>query len=73
MAVNQRLKRAPECRDVQIGTDAGRKTDIVNRAVRRELAKKPDSLLIVGERMRTLGLARLFAQELSKQRTSFSR
>ena len=71
MAIHQRLKRAPESRDVQIGADARRKTDIINRAFRRELAQKPDPLLIIGERMKRLGPARLSPQELGKQGALF--
>ena len=72
MAVYQRLKRAPESRDVQIGANALRETDVVNRALRRELAQKPDPLLIVGERMKRLGFDRLSPQELGQQRAFFA-
>ena len=73
MAIQQRLKRSPEGGDVYVGANASRKADIVNRALRRELAQKPDPLLIIGERMKRLGRIRLFPQELRKQRTSFIR
>jgi hypothetical protein len=71
MTIYQRLKRAPESGDVHFGADALRETDIVNRAFRRELAQKPDPLLIIGERMERSGLARLSPQELGKQRSFF--
>ena len=72
MTIHQRLKRAPESRDVHLGSNARRKTDIVNRTFRRELAQKPYPLLIIGERMKRLGLACLFPQELRKKGTLFS-
>ena len=71
MAIHQRLKRAPESRDVQFGADAPRETDIVNRAFRRELAQEPDPLLVVGERMKRWDSARLSPQQLGKQGTLF--
>jgi hypothetical protein len=73
VAIYQRLKRAPKSGDIYIGADAPCKTDTVNRAFRRELGQKPDPLLIIGERMKRLGLARLSPQELGKQRTFFIR
>ena len=71
MAIHQRLKRAPESRDVHLGADTRRKTDIVNRAFRRELAQKPDPLLIIGERIKRFGPAYLFPQELRKKGALF--
>ncbi len=71
MALYQRLKRAPESRNVYIVVDAAGKTDIVNRAFRCELGQEPDALLIIGERMKRLRRARLSPQEFGKQRALF--
>ena len=73
MAIHKRLKRASENGDVYIGADARRKTDIVNRAFRRELAQKPDPLLVIGERIKRFGLAHLFLQELREKTALFIR
>ena len=73
MAVHQRLKRAPDRRDVHIGANESGKADIVDRTLRRQLAQEPDPLLIIRQRMEPLELARFPPQELAKQRTFVAR
>ena len=63
--------RRSQCWNIHLSADARRKIDIVDRALRRELVKKPYSLLIVGKRVRRCGRASLFPKKLGKQSTLF--
>jgi hypothetical protein len=71
MAIDERLKGALESRDIYLGANASRETDIVDRVFRRELVQEPDPLLIVGEGMKRLRPFRLFPQKLTQQRALF--
>src|SRR5271169_175055 len=73
MTIDQRLKRAPQGRNIHVGADARGEIDIVNHALRGELVQKPYPLLIVRQGLKRLNVARLFPKELGKQGALFSR
>ena len=66
MAIDQRLKRAPQGGNIQLGADPRGEIDIVNHALRRELGEKPYPLLIVGQWLERFRLARLFPKKVGK-------
>ena len=72
MAIDQRLKRAAQSRNVHLGADARGETDIVNRALRRELAEKPYPLLIIGQRINRFGAGSPFFRRSSASSARFS-
>lgn len=71
MAIDERLKRSVQGRDVQLGGDSRGEADVVDHALRRELREKPDPLLIVGQRIERFGRARFLPKELGEQSTFF--